>query len=411
MSEPIILKKNVHLIHCATTFSLVQRKLVNALLINAYSELPSKTTHMIRTKDLCDLIGFTSRDIKSLKLSLKGLLSTIIEWNVLGNSSESWSATTMLASANITKGVCAYSYSDIMRKMLHQPEMYGRIDIGIIKLFRSSYSVALYENCVRYKNIKKTSWFPMQSFRKLMGISEDKYKEFRYLKKRVIDVGVKEINELSPINIRPQLNSNKTEIRFLIELSKKEEPSKVVIKESENKMVSTLDKVFGIQSKKVNDILERYDNAYVKEKIDMIVDSPSFKSGKIKNRSAYFLDSLTKDYKPAVSTVNVSADLEREKYYAEKTLNDKSEKEDEKYQEYIEKTYQKIQLSIKKEEYIELKNRYIQSLAQTAGKMYQKSGFDHPMVKYGFKEVLKENYPEHFSTILSKKDFIDMIGD
>ena len=64
------LKKHVNLIHCSNNLSLVQRKLFNALLFNAYPELGFKQQFCIRTKKLCEMIGYRSNDYKSLKKAL-----------------------------------------------------------------------------------------------------------------------------------------------------------------------------------------------------------------------------------------------------------------------------------------------------------------------------------------------------
>src|SRR5688500_17068475 len=75
------LKKHAATIHCSNTLSLLQRKISNALLYHAYSELMSKEEHQITVKQLCRLIGYQGNNHAAIKDAIRELLSTVIEWN------------------------------------------------------------------------------------------------------------------------------------------------------------------------------------------------------------------------------------------------------------------------------------------------------------------------------------------
>lgn len=77
------LKKHVAAIHSSNKLSLLQRKIANALLFNAYDELLEKEEHSIHIATLCKLIGYDSNDYKTIKRSLVNLLATVIEWNLV----------------------------------------------------------------------------------------------------------------------------------------------------------------------------------------------------------------------------------------------------------------------------------------------------------------------------------------
>ena len=81
--ESLELKKHVGLIHSVNKLSLLERKIANALLFNAYEMLLTKTEHQIHISDLANLIGYDSNDHKVLKKSLMSLISTVMEWNIL----------------------------------------------------------------------------------------------------------------------------------------------------------------------------------------------------------------------------------------------------------------------------------------------------------------------------------------
>src|SRR6187401_1529078 len=77
------LKKHVATIHSSNKLSLLQRKIANALLFNAYDDLLNKEEHVIHIMTLCNLIGYDSNDHKTIKKALVNLLATVIEWNLV----------------------------------------------------------------------------------------------------------------------------------------------------------------------------------------------------------------------------------------------------------------------------------------------------------------------------------------
>ena len=82
-NKTLELKKHVATIHSSNTLSLLQRKIANALLYNAYNDLFIKEEYQIHIGSLCKLIGYDSNDHKLIKKALVNLLSTVIEWNLV----------------------------------------------------------------------------------------------------------------------------------------------------------------------------------------------------------------------------------------------------------------------------------------------------------------------------------------
>ena len=156
MKKNCELKKHIGTIQSSNPLSLVQRKISNALLYNAYSQLLEQEEHEIEIKNLCRLIGYDSNDYQLIKGGLRKLLSTVIEWNLLNTgdkSEEVWSASSMLASVSIEGSKCVYSYSSRLKKLLYMPSMYARVNMEFQSKFKSAYALALYENCIRYQNL------------------------------------------------------------------------------------------------------------------------------------------------------------------------------------------------------------------------------------------------------------------
>jgi plasmid replication initiation protein len=338
------LKKHVATIHSTNKLSLLQRKISNALLFNAYDELLEKDEHQVHIGELCRIIGYNSNDHKIIKRALVELLSTVLEWNLVdgekldGNEKGIWNASSIIADASIEGAICIYSYSNKMKKLLYHPELYGRLNMAVQAKFQSSYGLALYENCIRYQNIGQTPWFDLLQFRKLMGIEEGKYKIFRDFKTRVLDKAVEEVNKYSPIQINPQLRKESRQVKaiqFRIKKSKKlsvAESASVSIKQLN--LSKTLKEIFGLSKKQISEVLATHEESYIQQKIALIESSSSWQAGKIKNLARFLLSALKDDYQATRSSVDR---LDKKAHRSKQ--GDLAFKEQQRWLEAIEKDY------------------------------------------------------------------------
>lgn len=302
------LKKHVAAIHSNNKLSLLQRKIANALLFNAYDHLLEKDEHEIHIPTLCKLIGYDSNDHKTIKKSLVNLLATVIEWNLVdGNKIDSegiWNASSMIADASIDGAKCTYSYSNKMKKLLHRPELYGRLNMLVQAKFQSTYGLALYENCIRYQNIAQTPWFDIVQFRKLMGIEEGKYKVFRDFKNRVLNKAVAEVNEFSPILITPNFQKQGRQviaIQFSIKSTKIEKADRS-LNDKGISLSTVLRERFGLSHPQIEDVLSTYEESYILEKIAIVESSPSYSKGTIQNLAKYLISAMKDNYQSVKST-------------------------------------------------------------------------------------------------------------
>lgn len=300
--QPQELKKHVALIHSHSRISLLQRKIANALLFHAYDNLLTQDEHVIQLSTLVKLIGYDSHDHKKIKQGLMDLLSTVIEWNIVDgdkvDKDKVWNASSLIADASINGATCTYSYSGKMRQLLYHPDVYGRLNMQILARFQSNYGLALYENCNRYQDIGQTPWFDLPKFRKLMGVEENKYKIFRDFKTRVLDKSVDEVNKHSQISVEPiykRLDRQVIAIQFQIKKRKSTQEM--------NRLGSVrdiLESKFSLAGKQLSELLARYDEPCIREKIQLLESSKAWQTGKIQNPGSWLLSALAEDYQPAL---------------------------------------------------------------------------------------------------------------
>jgi hypothetical protein len=215
------LKKHVATVHVSGELSLLERKIVNVLLLNAFDDLLTKKRHTLPVGIFCTMLGFDSKNHDALKRALLKVMSTPISFDLLHDGGKTdWEASPLIAYASIRNGICSYEYSDWLAGKLANPDIYTLININVQRQFSGGYALALYENCLRFKRTGSTGWIPVETWRRLLGADASMYDEFKHFSAEVIKKAVREINQVSNIVVTPEYKREArrvAQIRFLVE--------------------------------------------------------------------------------------------------------------------------------------------------------------------------------------------------
>lgn len=294
------LKKHVAAIHTDGQLSLLQRKLSNVLLVNAYDCLLTQSEHTIDEKTLCVMLGYDSNDRVPLKRALKALAAIQAEWDILddGGDEVEWGVASLLSHAVLSKGRCRYGYAPALAEKLYNPAIYASINMKVQRRFKSGHALALYENCYRFKKVGSTGWWPIQTFRRLLGVGESEYYQaFKHLNAKIIKPVVKEINTHSDIEITPEYKKQGrsiSEIRFVIKPNA-QLPLIDIDDDDSVKGTPVYERLMdlGISHKLAQQWIASHGEDYVLEKLDY-ADSQR-QTGKIKGSVSGFLNAAIKD--------------------------------------------------------------------------------------------------------------------
>lgn len=277
-------KKNVAAIHISGKLTLLQRKLSNVLLLNAYDALTSAPTHTIDARTLAMMVGYNSNDFDTLRASLRALAETVAEWDMLDEQGrQEWGVSSLLSFAKLKNGVCEYAYSPALAQKLYDPKIYALINVQIQRNFSSGHGLALYENCYRFVRTGSTGWWALDVFRKLMGVDgSDYYSSFKHLNAKIIKPAVAEVNKSSDILIEPEFQKKGrtvTDIRFLI----KGNPQKAMFEIDDSDGVRNLSIYKTLRKQGVSDRLARqwiseHGEDYVQQKLDYVNRQEGVKS-------------------------------------------------------------------------------------------------------------------------------------
>ncbi|MDD9745396.1 MULTISPECIES: replication initiation protein [Marinovum] len=293
-------KKNVAAIHVSGKLTLLQRKLSNVLLLNAYDHLVSRPKHQIDARTLCMMVGYNSNDMETLKASLRSLAETTAEWDMLGaDGQHEWGVSALLSYAKLKGGICEYAYSPALAEKLHDPKVFALINLNIQRRFTSGHALALYENCYRFVRTGSTGWWPIDLFRRLMGVDGSAYYEsFKHLNAKVIKPAVKEVNKTSNILLDPEfrkMGRQVSELRFRI----RENPQLAMLDIDDGEGVRQGPVYQGLLKVGVSDRLARqwiaeHGETYVAEKLAYLQGRDG-----VKSPVRYLTAALRDDYKVA----------------------------------------------------------------------------------------------------------------
>ena len=292
-------KKNVAAIHISGKLSLLQRKLSNVLLLNAYDALTTAQSHTIDARTLATIVGYNSNDFDTLRASLRALAETVAEWDMLDEKGrQEWGVSSLLSFAKLKNGVCEYAYSPALAQKLHDPKIYALINVHIQRNFSSGHGLALYENCYRFVRTRSTGWWSLETFRKLMGVDGSSYYEsFKHLNAKIIKPAVAEVNKSSDIIITPEFQKKGravTEIRFLI----KSNPQMAMFQIDDSDGMRNLATYKALRGQGVSDRLARqwiteHGEDYVKQKLSLMGEQ-----AQVKSSVGYLSAALRDDYQP-----------------------------------------------------------------------------------------------------------------
>ena len=323
------LKKVVQVVHAKPSepLSLLQGKLCNCLIKNALdSNIDEEGWWSMPLKILSDQTGFDSNNRVYLTNSALNLMKIIFEYNDISNSNKSqlWERSVLFPEIEISRSHIRYQISKKVCEKVLNPGVYeyALIDLNSIKKFRNSASIPIYEQCVRFKSIGKTSVIDLDEFKQIVlgsNALDGIYKEYKYFKLKILNKSVTEINQWSDINIdeviETKINRCVKTLQFIV--SNKNDLAQVDKVEVIKSIYEDDIKKIGLPDSKIKTILSQHCSSDVENAIKYtLARMGDNKTAAIKNPSAYFMKVLKEKYvfvendvvnfKPTVESVQPS---------------------------------------------------------------------------------------------------------
>jgi plasmid replication initiation protein len=217
-------------IHITNKISMLERKIFNICLKNAYADLKSEQKFQLSLSSIKKELGWSenSHDNEQLKDSLRNLVSTVVEWNTFGkDKSKEWGVCSLLSSVKIRSGTVTYTYGDEIRGYLSSPNIYAKLNMAIQRDITSKHALALWEflndALATFKGQSHGVQMPLTEIKTLFGIDENSsYSEFKRINEKILKPACEELNKISDISVRMEfIRQNKKVTEVLFHISKK----------------------------------------------------------------------------------------------------------------------------------------------------------------------------------------------
>lgn len=186
------------------------RKSYNVLLFEAQEQGLDKEVFRTPLSRVLKGIDFESNHHDLIKKHLRAMVSTTVEWqSPTTGEGTSWNVSGLLAHAKLTKVRgevwVEWSYAVNLKQELLAPTVFARLRLEVISQLRTHAAIALYEICMRYRDVGKTSrqpwrwWVPVLSG---MPESERTAKlEYRIFKRDTLKPAIAEVSSLTELDI------------------------------------------------------------------------------------------------------------------------------------------------------------------------------------------------------------------
>lgn len=333
-NKKLELKKVVQAIHISGTLTLSQQKIYDLMLFYSLPDVAEKEVFSVPYSRLVKDMDYGSNNSFHLKEEVRGLMSHVLEWNLLGyrddekEKNRSGKATrknendfrlsNLVAEAELSGGILSWSFAPKVRALLaDSTSQFSIVDLQMAKEFKTAKAYSLYKTCQRFKNVGSTGWIPLDIFKKLLGISDDdlSYREFKHFNHLVLKPVKKEIDEVSDLEIEYHFkreNRRIVAIKCTIKIKTKNigagqppEPSKLeVLRRLTN---------LGISERAAQKYIKEESLDYLIGNLDVVEERiRSQPLGAIRNYPRYFKRAIEEDWRPVVPPIDLERQAEAE---------------------------------------------------------------------------------------------------
>jgi len=187
------------------SLQLQEQKIILYLISKIKPEDLKLKEHIFEVSDFCKVCGLDPKNganYKYIKRTLKDLRDKSI-WVTLENGAETTLAWIDKVTMYPNSGAVTIKIDDMMKPyLMHLKEHYTQYELLYTLAMKSQYSIRLYELLKSYEFLHKKT-FEINELKKLL--STEKYTRFPDFQRYVLDRAMREINNLSDINVTYQV--------------------------------------------------------------------------------------------------------------------------------------------------------------------------------------------------------------
>lgn len=320
--------KSNALIEKTYQLSVMEQKLILTLASLVQPSDEAFRPYQIKVSDFVQLLGLKSTGKYT---EIRKIVQALQQKTLPIHTGQSLLDITWLSSAEYFhgKGYVELEFSPKLKPYLLQlKEKFTTYQLKNIIQLRSSYSIRLYELLKQYEPLKQRT-FTLDELREVLGIEPNKYKLFGHFKDKVLNVGMKELEEKTDLRFEfEQIKKGRkvTGIKFHIFKNKAKVKSIALSGDEKNggELQEALEKM-GVSQLVATSLMKEYD--YERLKRNITYSNIIIEKRKLDNPVGFLIKAIKDDYAANnnVKTAKRLPDYLRDQDKDESTLNRKQE--------------------------------------------------------------------------------------
>lgn len=205
-----LLMKHTATVHSSSRLTMIQKKIFNLFIYKAFPTIKDDKYHTFPVSDLLKNLSWSpdSHMNERLKESLVGLTRENVKWNILEKDRKhKWVSSACLADVSVKNGIIEYSFGKFLREVLHNPNIYAKIDLDVQTNLESKDSLIIWEVAMEELSSKKTaaSVTPWIDWEKMCCITSGEgssySKTYSLYKSKVLNKAIAEINAKTDLSV------------------------------------------------------------------------------------------------------------------------------------------------------------------------------------------------------------------
>lgn len=293
---------------------LVSRRALDAAFFIVAQQAQIQSKYDVELSYFKWLMTYNSNNRRHLRSVFRDLQKSAIEGES-GSELENWGSIPLMGKVAINGGRLLFEMDAKLQQLIKDPQQAPFLSLRVSNVFTSNYARALYDHLLNYCDIGETEWLDLETTRVWTDADTKAFHEFKYLKRTVLDPAVRQINEVSNLNVSYRTNnvpgSKKVgAVRFNVE--RKTENPLLTSKLGLAELYETLRNEFGLSPQNFDEIMENREN-WTDDWINEAVEFTRFsiKRKKVKHSvSGFLMHALRNNLRVGTADIEVAAQLE-----------------------------------------------------------------------------------------------------
>lgn len=309
-----LLMKHTATVHSSSRLTMIQKKIFNLFIYKAFPTIQEDKYHTFPVSDLLKNLNWSADSHMNdrLKESLAGLTRENVKWNILEKDRKhKWVSSACLADVSIKNGIIEFSFGKFLREVLHNPNIYAKIDLDVQSNLESKDSLIIWEVATEELSSKKTSssvtpWIEWEKMCSITSGEDSSYsKTYSLYKSKVLNKAVAEINAKTDLNVTMLEKKEGRKIKNIafhvsrINNNPNDESTAIVnsrvLDDRNYELKDKIEHIIG-NSEKAKELWLKYSDMTIKGALDFYKEA--LKSDTVKNPVAFFKKALEEGWYP-----------------------------------------------------------------------------------------------------------------